>query len=181
MEYNIEFCYIVYNFFGIISISLKTTRSNYSHFLSSFQNNIHLVKLRYAVKVWHCFIQDHLFWLLENKKFLLHPNVCMILFHNTQIWSVSMCVFHALLHIAQRPPQSVGLLCILSMLYILENILTLKPFIYGNTSISITWAHIYLQHGVISRFFAWLLSTSNKLSFGPVMSTALLNIQLMVW
>ena len=96
----------------------------------------------------------------------------MILLHD-----IYVCAFHALLHLAQRPPQSVGLLCILSMLYILENSLTLKQFIYGITTISITWSHTYSQLDVISRFFACLVTMSNKVGFGPVMFAAKFNIE----
>ena len=106
------------------------------------------------------YIGRHLFWLLEkNKKFLLHPNV-----HDSfsQHICMYMCVFHALVHLAQRPPQFVGLLCILSLLYILGNILTLKPFIYGIKSITITCFHSLTSihtHKLVWfwRFFACLL------------------------
>ena len=118
------------------------------------------------------YIGRHLFWLLEkNKKFLLHPNV-----HDSfsQHICMYMCVFHALVHLAQRPPQFVGLLCILSLLYILRNILTLKPFIYGIKSISITCFHTLTSihtHKLVwfRRFLHAYFTTSNKVvRFGPV-------------
>ena len=95
----------------------------------------------------------------------------MILFHNIYVY---MCVFHALVHLAQRPPQFVGLLCILSLLYILRNILTLKPFIYGIKSISITCFHTLTSihtHKLVwfRRFLHAYFTTSNKVvRFGPV-------------